>query len=105
MDLLLGYNMILIGLVFLVLGLLTGYFARKFINITIFMILLYVGMYTLEALGAAPSWPIFDDLSHSLANTGQTTIQLFISLLHGASAVISGLFLLGGILGLFLSRR
>lgn len=105
MDMSLNANLILIGIVFLVLGLLTGYFARKFINITIFMILLYVGMYTLEALGAAPSWPIFDDLSHSLASTGQTTIQLFISLLHGAPAVISGLFLLGGVLGLLLNRR
>jgi len=101
----LNTNLILIGLVFLALGLLTGFFARKFINITVFVILVYVGMYTLEALGMAPSWPIFEDLSQGLADTGMTTIHLFTNLLYGAPAMVSGLFLAGGVLGLLLNRR
>ena len=105
MNMSLDHNLILIGLVFLVLGLLTGLFARKFINITVFVLLVYVGMSTIEALGMTPSWPIFEDLSQGLADTGKTTIQLFTSLLQGTPAVVSGLFLLGGVLGLLLYRR
>ena len=105
MNMSLNSNLILIGFVFLVLGLLTGLFARKFINITVFIILIYVGMSTLEALGMAPSWPLFEDLSQGLADTGMTTIQLFISIIHGAPAMASGLFLMGGVLGLLLNRR
>jgi len=96
---------ILISLIFLALGLLTGFFARRFINITVFVLLIYGGMITLEALGMTQSWSTFNELSQHLVRTGRTTIKLFTKLLNGAPVLGSGLFLVGGVVGLFTNRH
>ena len=93
-------NLIIINVVFMALGLLTGFFARKFINISVFVLLIYVGMITLEKLGMAQNWPIFSELREYLFGTGRVTIKLFTGILAGAPLVASGLFLAGGVIGL-----
>jgi len=93
-------NLIIISVVFMALGLLTGFFARKFINISVFVLLIYVGMITLEQLGMAQSWPVYSELSEYLVGTGRVTIKLFTGILDGAPLVASGLFLAGGVIGL-----
>lgn len=103
-DFLLQPNLIFISFLFLLLGLLTGFFARKFINVTVFLILTYVGMTTLESLGIVPEWMFFNQLGESLFGTGKATIGLFTSLLDEAPVFASGLFLVGGVIGLFSNR-
>lgn len=97
-------NLIFISLLFLLLGLLTGIFARKFVNVTLFVILTYVGMTTLEAMGIATEWVLFNELRESLYGTGKATVSLFTNLIDGAPAIASGLFLTGGVIGLLLNR-
>lgn len=100
-----GVNTIFISLIFLALGLLTGFFARRFINITVFVLLIYGGMIALEALGMAQNWPVFSELTQYLVSTGRTTVRLFTDVLDGAPGLASGLFLGGGVVGLFTNRR
>lgn len=101
----LDINLILIGGVFLAFGLLTGRFVRRFLNVTFFVILIYVGMTILERSGLTPSWPLFEELRQHLVGTGKSTAQLFAQILSGASVLFSGLFLIGGIFGVFMGRR
>lgn len=96
---------IIIGIIFLSLGLLAGYFARRFVNITVFVILIYAGMITLEALGMTQNWPIFNELSGYLFGIGKTTIKLFINLIDGVPILASGLFLAGGVVGLLINQH
>lgn len=98
-------NAIIIGTIFLALGLLTGFFARRFVNITVFVILIYAGMITLEASGMGQSWPVFNELSSYLVGMGRATIKLFVNLLDGAPVLASGLFLIGGVIGLLVGQH
>lgn len=98
-------KIVIIGIIFLVLGLLIGFFARRFINITVFVIFIYAGMITLEALGMTQNWPIFNELNNHLFGMGKSTIKLFTSILSGVPVMASGLFLMGGVAGFLINQH
>lgn len=98
-------NLLLPGMVFLAFGLLTGLMARKFINVAVVVILIFVGLKILEGLGLSPSWPLFLELRDHLFGIGQSMLKLFVGLLGEAPVLYAGLFLLGGIAGTFWAPR
>lgn len=89
----------------MVAGLLLGILSRRFVSITVFLILMFTALKTLEALGFAQSWPVFYELKQHLVGTGKTTIQLFTDLLNSASVFGGVLFLVGGVSGILWRRK
>lgn len=98
-------NLIISGLVFLILGLLAGFLARKVVYIVLFVILIYVGMTILDQIGLSTSWEVFVELRQSLMTAGYAAFKFFSQLLGGAPVLLSGLFFVGCIVGVLGSSR
>ena len=94
-----------IAAIFGICGFIMAYYLRRGVGFICFSIFLYASFKGLETLEYHPDWENFNKFVSILQQLGRTILLMINNMISTASTISIMLFLLGGVLGLVLSRR